>query len=83
MFTKDLERGKRVASRVEPGMMFINKFSWSDANLPFGGIKSSGYGRELGDMGIEEFVNKKRVRTVTMDAPLPTWRGLCRPTREA
>jgi succinate-semialdehyde dehydrogenase/glutarate-semialdehyde dehydrogenase len=69
VFTKDIERGKRVASRVETGMMFINNISWSDAELPFGGIKSSGYGRELGDMGIQEFVNKKLVRTATMDAP--------------
>jgi len=45
-------------------MMFINNISWSDAELPFGGIKNSGYGRELGDMGIQEFVNKKLVRYV-------------------
>ena len=70
VFTKDLARGKRVASRVETGMMFINNISWADAELPFGGIKNSGYGRELGDMGIQEFVNKKLVRTVTMEAPV-------------
>ena len=62
VFTKDVARGKRVASRVETGMMFINNIDWSDAELPFGGIKDSGYGRELGDMGIQEFVNKKLVR---------------------
>jgi succinate-semialdehyde dehydrogenase/glutarate-semialdehyde dehydrogenase len=70
VFTKDLERGKRIASRVETGMMFINNISWSDAELPFGGIKDSGYGRELGDMGIQEFVNKKLVRYVAAEAPL-------------
>lgn len=70
VFTKDLARGKRVASRVETGMMFINNISWSDAELPFGGIKDSGYGRELGDMGIQEFVNKKLVRYVAAEAPL-------------
>jgi len=70
VFTKDLARGKRVASRVETGMMFINNISWSDAELPFGGIKNSGYGRELGDMGIQEFVNKKLVRYVKAEAPL-------------
>jgi succinate-semialdehyde dehydrogenase/glutarate-semialdehyde dehydrogenase len=70
VFTKDLERGKRVASRVETGMMFINNISWSDADLPFGGIKDTGYGRELGDMGIQEFVNKKLVRYVVAEAPL-------------
>ena len=69
VFTKDIARGKRVASRVDTGMMFINNISWSDAELPFGGIKDSGYGRELGDMGIQEFVNKKLVRYVDAEAP--------------
>jgi succinate-semialdehyde dehydrogenase/glutarate-semialdehyde dehydrogenase len=68
VFTKDVARGKRVASRVETGMMFINNIDWSDAELPFGGIKDSGYGRELGDMGIQEFVNKKLVSS------RPAWR---------
>ncbi len=70
VFTKDIARGKRVASRVDTGMMFINNISWSDAELPFGGIKDSGYGRELGDMGIQEFVNKKLVRYVDAEAPV-------------
>ncbi len=70
VFTRDLARGKRVASRVETGLMFINYISWSDAELPFGGIKDSGYGRELGDMGIQQFVNKKLVRYVAADAPV-------------
>ena len=70
VFTKDLARGHRVASRVETGMMFINNLSWSDADLPFGGIKDSGYGRELGSMGIQEFVNKKLVRYVVAEAPV-------------
>ena len=69
VFTKDVARGKRVASRVETGMMFINNIDWSDAELPFGGIKNSGYGRELGDMGIQQFVNKKLVRTASGNAP--------------
>jgi succinate-semialdehyde dehydrogenase/glutarate-semialdehyde dehydrogenase len=69
VFTKDVARGKRVASQVDTGMMFINNIDWSDADLPFGGIKTSGYGRELGDMGIHEFVNKKLVRTVDLAAP--------------
>jgi succinate-semialdehyde dehydrogenase/glutarate-semialdehyde dehydrogenase len=70
VFTKDIARGKRVASRVDTGMMFVNNISWSDAELPFGGIKDSGYGRELGDMGIQEFVNKKLVRTLVAEAPV-------------
>ena len=69
VFTRDLARGRRVASQVDTGMMFINNISWSDAELPFGGIKNSGYGRELGDMGIQEFVNKKLVRLASMEAP--------------
>lgn len=69
VWTKDVARGKRVASRVETGMMFINNIDWTDAELPFGGIKDSGYGRELGDMGIQQFVNKKLVRIHNIEAP--------------
>jgi succinate-semialdehyde dehydrogenase/glutarate-semialdehyde dehydrogenase len=61
VYTADVERGKRVASRLETGMVFINypDLSWPD--LPFGGIKRSGYGKELSNLGMEEFVNKKMV----------------------
>jgi len=69
VFTKDVARGKRVASLVDTGMMFINNIDWADAELPFGGIKNSGYGRELGNMGIQEFVNKKLVRIANHPAP--------------
>lgn len=69
VFTTDLARGKRVASQVDTGMMFINNLSWTDADLPFGGIKDTGYGRELGAMGIQQFVNKKLVRYGIKDAP--------------
>jgi succinate-semialdehyde dehydrogenase/glutarate-semialdehyde dehydrogenase len=69
VFTNDTARGKRIASRVDTGMMFINSIDWSDPELPFGGIKDSGYGRELGDMGIQQFVNKKLVRTLVAEAP--------------
>ena len=69
VFTADIARGRRVASQVETGMMFINNLSWTDAALPFGGIKNSGYGRELGDLGIQAFVNKKLVRVASMEAP--------------
>jgi len=70
VFTADVARGKRVASGVDTGMMFINNIDWTDAELPFGGIKNSGYGRELGNMGIQEFVNTKLVRTAHVDAPV-------------
>jgi len=69
VWTKDHDRGHRVASAVETGMMFVNNIDWSDPELPFGGIKDSGYGRELGDMGIQQFVNKKLVRCVQEKAP--------------
>jgi succinate-semialdehyde dehydrogenase / glutarate-semialdehyde dehydrogenase len=69
VWTKDEARGRRVASRVETGMMFVNNIDWVDAELPFGGIKDSGYGRELGNMGIQEFVNKKLIRTGRIAAP--------------
>jgi succinate-semialdehyde dehydrogenase/glutarate-semialdehyde dehydrogenase len=69
VWTRDEARGLRVASQVDTGMMFVNNLDWADADLPFGGIKHSGYGRELGNMGIHEFVNKKLVRTGQLDAP--------------
>ena len=69
VFTKDIARGKRVASQIETGMMFVNNLDWADADLPFGGIKTSGYGRELGDRGIQQFVNKKLVRISASAAP--------------
>jgi len=70
VWTRDEARGQRVASRVDTGMMFVNNINWADADLPFGGIKNSGYGRELGNMGIQEFVNKKLVRTGRFPAPV-------------
>jgi succinate-semialdehyde dehydrogenase/glutarate-semialdehyde dehydrogenase len=69
VFTKDIARGKRVANRVDTGMMFINHPTWTTPDLPFGGVKNSGYGRELSSMGIQEFVNKKLVRVDSIDAP--------------
>jgi len=69
VFTRDVARGERVASRIETGMMFVNNIDWADADLPFGGIKNSGYGRELGDIGIHAFVNKKLIRVSDVQAP--------------
>lgn len=69
VFTKDIARGKRVASRIDTGMVFINHPTWTAADLPFGGIKHSGYGRELSSLGIQEFVNKKLVRVADIHAP--------------
>jgi len=62
VFTRDLARGEEVAARrLEAGCCFVNTFVRSDPRLPFGGIKESGYGRELGQYGIKEFVNIKTV----------------------
>lgn len=61
VFTQDLERGERVARQLDVGCCFVNTFVRSDPRLPFGGIKESGYGRELGIFGIREFVNVKTI----------------------
>lgn len=61
VYTSDLAQAERVASKIEAGNCFINGFVRSDPRLPFGGIKQSGYGRELSAYGIREFVNIKTV----------------------
>ena len=62
VFTSDTARGERIAAdRIEAGSCFVNEFVKSDPRLPFGGIKDSGYGRELSEFGIREFVNIKTV----------------------
>ena len=62
VITKNIEHGKRVARQIDTGMVFINRATWTAPELPFGGVKNSGYGRELSDLGIGEFVNKKLIR---------------------
>jgi succinate-semialdehyde dehydrogenase / glutarate-semialdehyde dehydrogenase len=69
IFSADVARAKRMASQIEAGMVFINHPTWTAPDLPFGGVKDSGYGRELSSLGIQEFVNKKLVRTSPIDAP--------------
>ncbi|NEU15050.1 aldehyde dehydrogenase family protein, partial [Methylobacterium sp. BTF04] len=54
VFTRDAARGKRVASRIDAGMVFVNHPTWTAPDLLFGGIKDSGYGRELAGVGIQE-----------------------------
>ena len=61
IFSGDTDRARKLASRIETGMVFINTPTTSMPELPFGGVKRSGYGRELGDLGIKEFVNRKLV----------------------
>lgn len=62
VFGTDPERNTRVAKQIESGMVYLNSAGGSQADLPFGGIKRSGMGRELGPAGIEEFMNKKSIR---------------------
>jgi succinate-semialdehyde dehydrogenase/glutarate-semialdehyde dehydrogenase len=64
VFSKDIERAKNVANQIDSGMIFINHPTKSATDLPFGGTKRSGYGRELAALGIDEFVNKKLIRVV-------------------
>jgi acyl-CoA reductase-like NAD-dependent aldehyde dehydrogenase len=61
LWTQDIERGKRLAGDIESGQVFINGMTASDPRLPFGGVKQSGYGRELSSQGIHEFVNIQTV----------------------
>ncbi|MFL9655128.1 NAD-dependent succinate-semialdehyde dehydrogenase [Streptomyces sp. PB17] len=63
VFTTDAEQALRVADRIEAGMVFVNGVGLEGAELPFGGVKQSGFGRELGRAGIDEFANKKLIRT--------------------
>lgn len=69
VFTQDIKRGKRIADQIDTGMVFINHPTWTQADLPFGGTKRSGFGRELSELGIQEFVNKKLIRVSDLNDP--------------
>jgi succinate-semialdehyde dehydrogenase/glutarate-semialdehyde dehydrogenase len=62
VMTDDSEQALRVADKIDAGMVFINAVGAEGAELPFGGVKRSGFGRELGRFGMDEFVNKKMIR---------------------
>jgi succinate-semialdehyde dehydrogenase/glutarate-semialdehyde dehydrogenase len=62
VYTDDDEQALRVADRIEAGMVFVNAVGAEGVELPFGGVKNSGFGRELGRLGADEFVNKKLIR---------------------
>ncbi len=64
VFTDDPEQAERVANGLDTGMVYVNGVGLDGAELPFGGVKNSGFGRELGTLGIQEFVNKKLIRVV-------------------
>jgi succinate-semialdehyde dehydrogenase/glutarate-semialdehyde dehydrogenase len=71
VFTADLEHGKRIAARLESGMAFVNHPTWTAPELPFGGVKRSGYGRELSELGFGEFVNRRLLSVSPVGAPPP------------
>ena len=62
VITTDSDQAMRVADQIEAGMVFVNAVGAEGAELPFGGVKRSGFGRELGRFGADEFVNKKMIR---------------------
>ena len=62
LFTTDEAQAARVADKIDAGMVYVNCVLADSPELPFGGIKRSGSGRELGTLGIDEFVNKKMIR---------------------
>jgi succinate-semialdehyde dehydrogenase / glutarate-semialdehyde dehydrogenase len=69
VFSRDTARGERVARRIETGMVFVNHPTAVKADIPFGGVKVSGYGNELTEFGIREFVTNKVIDVVDIDAP--------------
>lgn len=70
VFGSDAQRAQAVADRLEAGMVFVNHPTASEPNLPFGGVKASGFGRELSPLGILEFANRKLIATTPTDAPI-------------
>lgn len=71
IFTADVEHGRALARRIDSGMVFVNHPTWTAPQLPFGGVKNSGYGRELSEFGFGEFVNRKLVSVSPVGAPPP------------
>jgi len=66
VFTSDTARGRRVAAQIDSGMVFVNQPAWTAPELPFGGVKRSGFGRELAELGFGEFVNRKLVNVAAV-----------------
>jgi succinate-semialdehyde dehydrogenase/glutarate-semialdehyde dehydrogenase len=67
VYTSDEVKGYRIAEKLDAGTAFVNHMSWTYASMPMGGVKKSGYGRELGTLGIKEFVNEKLIRSFNSD----------------
>ncbi|MBC7641381.1 MAG: NAD-dependent succinate-semialdehyde dehydrogenase [Flavobacterium sp.] len=70
IFSCNIERARNIANQIDAGMIFINHPTWTEADLPFGGTKNSGYGRELSELGIQEFVNRKLIRISELSDPM-------------
>jgi len=70
VFTADLERGRQIADKIDSGMVFVNQVTWTAPSLPFGGVKNSGFGRELSELGFGEFVNRKLISVVPSGSPV-------------
>jgi succinate-semialdehyde dehydrogenase / glutarate-semialdehyde dehydrogenase len=69
IFTADIERCRDIAAKIESGMVFINQPAWTAPELPFGGTKNSGFGRELSERGFYEFINEKLVNVAPPGSP--------------
>jgi succinate-semialdehyde dehydrogenase/glutarate-semialdehyde dehydrogenase len=69
VFGTDLDHARNVAEQIESGMVFVNQTTWTTAELPFGGIKNSGFGRELSELGFGEFINRKLVNLAPAGSP--------------
>jgi succinate-semialdehyde dehydrogenase/glutarate-semialdehyde dehydrogenase len=67
----EVERGRKVAAKIESGMVFINRPVWATVQLPFRRVKNSGFGPELSELGFDEFVNEKLINVAPPD--LPPW----------
>jgi succinate-semialdehyde dehydrogenase/glutarate-semialdehyde dehydrogenase len=65
IFSTNIAQAQALATRLETGMTFINSPTGSEPALPFGGVKNSGFGRELSYLGMDEFINKKLIRTLS------------------
>ncbi len=72
IFSADTQRAKDVAYRIDSGMVFVNNPTWIAPNMPFGGVKRSGYGRELSELGFTEFLNRKLIRVYSPGTPPPS-----------
>lgn len=70
VYGADLDHARRVAGRIESGMVFVNQPVWTAPEMPFGGVKNSGFGRESSEMGFGEFVNHKLIHLAPAGAPV-------------